>query len=140
MIPAAGEGKDLKKNYETSKIYLNLIEEPLIIEILNSFKNQIQTDVLILKKDFKPEFFNDKDIKVKKLSKKTDGQAESALQLIKGIDNNQPVLIHSADCVLDKSTFVSIEDADIVAYTKKNYRRAFSQEQNYGWVNLEKEK
>jgi len=141
LIPAAGEGSRFKeKNYETSKIYLNLIEEPLIIEILNSFKNQIQTNVLILKKDFKPAFFNDKDIKVKKLSRKTAGQAESALQLIKGIDNNQPVLIHSADCVLDKSTFVSIEDADIVVYTKKNYRRAFSQEQNYGWVNLEKEK
>ena len=41
---------------------------------------------------------------------------------------------------MDKSTFVSIEDADIVVYTKKNYRRAFSQEQNYGWVNIEKEK
>jgi len=141
LIPAAGEGKRFKeKNYKTSKIYLNLIEEPLLIEILNSFKNQLQTNVLILKKDFKPAFFNDKDIKVKKLSRKTAGQAESALQLIKGIDNNQPVLIHSADCVLDKSTFVSIEDADIVVYTKKNYRRAFSQEQNYGWVNLEKEK
>ena len=55
--------------------------------------------------------------------------------LIESIDNDNPILIHSADCILDRSTEINIEEFDIVVYTKNNYRRAYSQQLNYGWVN-----
>ena len=55
--------------------------------------------------------------------------------MIEKIENNEAILIHSADCILDKTTDVKIEDYDIVVYTKNNYRRAFEQELNYGWIN-----
>ena len=59
-------------------------------------------------------------------------------KLVKEVFNSKPILIHSADCILDKSTIIDIGDYDIVVYTKNNYRRAFSQELNYGWINSTK--
>ena len=49
-----------------------------------------------------------KEIEFKKIHQKTDGQADSALLLIESIDNDNPILIHSADCILDKSTEIKI--------------------------------
>ena len=138
VIPAAGEGSRFKeKNYKKPKIYLEVDKSPLIIKIFNSFENQLGTRMLILDNDFDNEIFLNKEIEFKKIHQKTDGQADSALLLIESIDNDNPILIHSADCILDKSTEINIEEFDIVVYTKNNYRRAFSQQLNYGWVNSE---
>ena len=53
LIPAAGEASRFKnKNYKKSKIYLDLNNSSIIVEILNCFKNQLQTKVLILRKRF----------------------------------------------------------------------------------------
>ncbi len=136
IIPAAGEASRFKnENYKDSKIYLDLNNSSIIVEILNCFKKQIQTKVLILEKDFNKEILSDEKFNIEKIPKATEGQAESALKLIENIQNNEAILIHSADCILDKNTDVKIKDYDIVVYTKNNYRRAFEQELNYGWIN-----
>ncbi len=136
LIPAAGESSRFKnKNYKESKIYLNIDKDPLIVEIINSFNNQIDTKILILEEDFNSKLLNQKELQIEKITNKTKGQAESALKLVELIDNNDPILIHSADCILEKSTEVKIDKYDIVVYTKKNYRRAFAQDLNYGWIN-----
>ena len=121
--------------YKESKIYLDLNNSSIIVEILNCFKNQLQTKVLILEKDFNKEILSDNKFDFERIPKTTEGQAASALKLIEKIENNEAILIHSADCILDKSTDVKIGDYDIVVYTKNNYRRAFEQELNYGWIN-----
>ena len=136
LIPAAGEGSRFKNmGYKESKIYLDLNNSSIIVEILNCFKNQLQTKVLILEKDFNKEILSDNKFDFERIRKTTEGQAASALKLIEKIENNEAILIHSADCILDKSTDVKIGDYDIVVYTKNNYRRAFEQELNYGWIN-----
>ena len=136
LIPAAGEGRRFKNmGYKEAKIYLDLNNSSIIVEILNCFKNQLQTKVLILEKDFNKEILSDNKFDFERIPKTTEGQAASALKLIEKIENNEAILIHSADCVLDKSTDVKIGDYDIVVYTKNNYRRSFEQELNYGWIN-----
>ena len=141
IIPAAGESKRFReKNYKQSKIYLKINKYSILENIINCFSNNKFQQILIQKKDFieKIKFTKDKDIV--KISNKTASQAESAFILINEIQNDYPVLIHSADCILDKNTKIDTEDCDIIVYTKENYRRAFFDYQNYGWVNSKNKK
>ena len=107
----------------------------MIQSIINSFKNQTSTKVLIQEKDFLEKEFNQEKESIIKISKITEGQAHSALKLIEEIDNKKPLLIHSSDCILDKNTKINIDSYDIVVFTKSQYRRAFENYENYGWVN-----
>ena len=108
----------------------------MIHNIISSFYQQIQTSILILEKDYKNVIDKNGVLQFLKIKKKTSGQAESASLLIESIENDSPVLIHSADCILDKNISVDIGSFDVVVYTKKNYRRGFKNKQNYGWVNV----
>ena len=136
LIPAAGESKRFRdENYKKSKIYLDINGLSMIQNIINSFKNQISTKVLIQEKDYLEKEFNQKKESIIKISKITEGQADSGIKLIENIDNNKPLLIHSSDCILDKNTKINIENSDIVIFTKRGYRRAFEKFENYGWVN-----
>ena len=56
------------------------------------------------------------------------------MKLVEKIDNDLPILIHSADCILEKDIELNIPDYDVGVITK-NYRRAFFKFENYGWVN-----
>ena len=136
LIPAAGESKRFRdEEYKKSKIYLDINGLSMIQSIINSFKNQTSTKVLIQEKDFLEKEFNQEKESIIKISKITEGQAHSALKLIEEIDNKKPLLIHSSDCILDKNTKINIESYDIVVFTKSQYRRAFENYENYGWVN-----
>ena len=139
LVPAAGEGSRFKeKNYNQSKIFLEVNGLPLIHQIFNSFSDQANSKILLLERDFNKNLFQNKKVDFNIIKEKTAGQAESAYKLVKEVFNSKPILIHSADCILDKSTIIDIGDYDIVVYTKNNYRRAFSQELNYGWINSTK--
>ena len=59
------------------------------------------------------------------ISEKTNDQAHSGMKLVEKIDNDLPILIHSADCILEKDIELNITDYDVGVITKKNYRRAF---------------
>ena len=136
LVPAAGESKRFRdEEYKKSKIYLDINGLSMIQSIINSFKNQTSTKVLIQEKDFLEKEFNQEKESIIKISKITEGQAHSALKLIEEIDNKKPLLIHSSDCILDKNTKINIESYDIVVFTKSQYRRAFENYENYGWVN-----
>lgn len=135
LIPAAGESSRFRKEgYKSSKIYLDLNGNSIINTIINSFENSLITNVLIQNKDFINNEINE-TANIKKVNLKTKSQAESAFILVDEINNNFPLLIHSSDCVLDKYTKVEFEEADVVVFTKNNYRRAFENKQQYGWVN-----
>ena len=69
------------------------------------------------------------------ISEKTKDQAHSGMKLVDEVENDFPILIHSADCILDKNIELDITDYDVGIITKKNYRRAFFKFDNYGWVN-----
>ena len=47
------------------------------------------------------------------------------MMLLEEINNNNPILIHSSDCILDKYSKIEIGDSDVIVFTKKNYRRGF---------------
>ena len=135
VIPAAGESKRFKeKNYKISKIYLDLNGDSIINTILNCFKNDIYRKILIRSKNLDDSTRKENKNLYHEIQGTTNGQAESTLKLIEKIDNSRPVLIHSADCILDKKTNMNIEDSDIVIFTKKNYRRSIGKENQYGWV------
>lgn len=136
IIPAAGESKRFKdKGYKSSKIYLDVDGSSIINTIINSFENSISTNILIQNKDFLDGEI-DKNLSLKRIKSKTKGQAESAMILLEEINNNNPILIHSSDCILDKYSKIEIGDSDVIVFTKKNYRRGFKNKQNYGWVNV----
>ena len=136
LVPAAGESKRFRdEEYKKSKIYLDINGLSMIQSIINSFKNQTSTKVLIQEKEILEKEFNQEKESIIKISKITEGQAHSALKLIEEIDNKKPLLIHSSDCILDKNTKINIESYDIVVFTKSQYRRAFENYENYGWVN-----
>ena len=135
LIPAAGASKRFKnEGYTSSKIYLDVDGSSIINTIIDSFENSLLTKVLIQNKDYIQSEFSNEIIDITKVDKKTSGQAESAHILIDEVNNDNPILIHSSDCVLDKETEIELEDSDIVVFTK-NYRRGFEKKNNYGWVN-----
>lgn len=141
LIPAAGKGERFKnEGYETPKINLKVNGKTIIQNIIECFNNQAETKVLLHEND-NLEFnsFIDKD-SIVEISERTGGQAESSLRLLKEIDNSLPILFHSADCILDKDLKIKMGMYDVIIYTKKNYRRAFSQSLNYGWVNKKNQK
>ena len=144
VIPAAGEGvRFVNENYLLPKIFLPLIQKPIILNILASFSNQISTKILLLnklKKESKQLFQNKKNVEIIEIENKTKDQAESAAKLINTIENTHPILVHSADCVLDKNLKLPKEIFDIVIFTKSNYRRGFFNYSHYGWVNSKKSK
>ena len=140
LIPAAGESRRFRnENYKKSKIYLDVNGLSMIQSIINSFKKEISIKILIQEKDFSQKEFNQKKEDIIKISKKTDGQADSALKLIEKVDNNNPLLIHSSDCILDKNIKIEIQNFDIIVFTKSGYRRAFEEYKNYGWINSKKD-
>ena len=143
LIPAGGEGARFKKeNYKTSKIFLPVGEKPLIKNIINSFKNQKSTKVLVTNNNFEDlkKINNLNNEEIIKISKKTKGQAHSAMKLVEKIENNYPILIHSADCILDKDVNLNLNNYDVGVVTKEKYRRALFKYKNYGWVNKRKDK
>ena len=136
LIPAAGESSRFKnEGYSTSKIYLDVDGFSILNTIIDSFNNPLLTKILIQNKDYIPNEFGDERIEINKIENKTRGQAESAYLLTDKVTNNNPLLIHSSDCILDKETKVELNDSDIVVFTKKNYRRGFEKKNNYGWIN-----
>jgi NDP-sugar pyrophosphorylase family protein len=139
IIPAAGSGKRFQdENYKIPKIVLPVRGEPLIKNILNSFHNQLSTKILVNKNDevVKKELLKKNNgYDVISLSEKTKDQSESAMRLIDEIDNDHPILIHSADVILDKSLRFNFNNYDVVVFTKECYRRASHGYKNYGWVN-----
>ena len=42
------------------------------------------------------------------ISEKTNDQAHSGMKLVEKIDNDLPILIHSADCILEKDIELNI--------------------------------
>ena len=140
LIPAAGKGERFKKQgYKKSKINLQVNSKTIMEHIISSFKNQNET-LILTHQDDKIEntpLINENNIITS--NERTKGQAESSYKILENIDNNKPILIHSADCILDKSLDIYIGEFDVVVYTKANYRRAFSQKLNYGWVNMKKD-
>ena len=137
LVPAAGKSKRFRdKGYVESKIKLTLNTDTVLKEIFNSFKNQTLTKCLILEEDF-DEKINFFDVDFIKIKDSTNGQAESASLLVKEIKNDLPILIHSADCILDKTINIEIDNFDIVIFTKENYRRANLFSKNYGWINVD---
>ena len=141
LIPAAGKGERFKnQGYETPKINLKINGKTIIQNIVESFSNQTETKILLHKDDnleFNKSIVNKNIINI---TQRTSGQAESSFKLINKINNNLPILIHSADCILDKDLKIEIGNYDVVIFTKKNYRRGFSQSLNYGWVNKKNQK
>jgi len=136
LIPAAGESKRFKdEGYKNSKIYLDVNGSSILNTIISSFNNQLLTKVLIQHKDYLPDEVSNEKIDIIKIENKTSGQAESVYLLTDKVANDNPVLIHSSDCVLDKETKIELGDSDIVVFTKKNYRRGFEKKNNYGWIN-----
>lgn len=136
LIPAAGESKRFKdEGYTNSKIYLDVDGSSILNTIIDSFNNQLLTKVLIQDKDYLPDEVSNEIIDIIKIKNKTSGQAESAYLLVDKVTNDNPVLIHSSDCVLDRETKIELGDSDIVVFTKKNYRRGFEKKNNYGWIN-----
>ena len=137
LIPAAGKGERFRnEGYVDSKINLRIGSKKIIENIVNMFSNQINMKILVHEDEqiVNSDFINEEDTVV--ISQRTRGQAESSKILIEHIDNSNPILFHSADCILDKKLKIEIGDNDVVVYTKENYRRAFSQPLNYGWVNI----
>ena len=136
LIPAAGESSRFKKeNYKESKIFLDIDGSTMLEKIVSTFENPKTTKILIQKKDYKKQFEGNKNIDVIQLETKTSGQAESGMKLVNTIENLDPVLIHSSDCILDKKTLIKIEKYDVIVFTKKNYRRGHFNFKHYGWVN-----
>ena len=140
LVPAGGAGKRFKKeNYNTEKIFLNVNGKPLISNIISSVENQASTSILIT--DNNQDSLNELDIVDSEdlitISEKTNGQAHSGMKLVNKLENDLPILIHSADCILEKDIQLNISDYDVGIITKKNYRRAFLKFENYGWVNNE---
>jgi len=139
LIPAAGESKRFKdEGYKTSKIYLDVDGSSILNTIIDSFNNQLLTKILIQNKDYLPEKISNQTNDIIRIENKTSGQAESAYLLSNNLTNDNPVLIHSSDCVLDKETIIELGDSDIIVFTKKNYRRGFENKNNYGWINPNK--
>ena len=62
------------------------------------------------------------------------------MKLVEKIENNYPILIHSADCILDKDVNLNLNNYDVAVVTKEKYRRALFKYKNYGWVNKRKDK
>jgi len=136
LIPAAGDSKRFKdEGYTTSKIYLDVDGQSIINTIIDSFEKPFLTKVLIQNKDYVSDEFEQRTTDIIKIEKKTKGQAESAYMLTDEVTNDYPLLIHSSDCILDRQTKIELGDADIVVFTKKNYRRGFEKKNNYGWIN-----
>lgn len=136
LIPAAGESKRFKdEGYTNSKIYLDVDGSSILNTIIDSFNNRLLTKVLIQDKDYLPDEVSNEIIDIIKIKNKTSGQAESAYLLVDKVTNDNPVLIHSSDCVLDRETKIELGDSDIVVFTKTNYRRGFEKKNSYGWIN-----
>lgn len=139
VIPAAGSGERFKnENYITPKILLPVNKKPLIVNIIKSFKNQLSTKILLKSNNDSVieelnNNFNNLDIIT--IEEKTENQSESALKLINQIENNNPILVHSADSILDKDVNLDLKNFDVGILTKQNYRKAFHSYKNYGWVN-----
>lgn len=140
LIPAAGKGERFKKKgYKKSKINLELNNKTIIEHIISSFQNQNKTLILTHKDDKIESTPLISENNIITIHERTKGQAESSYIILENIDDKKPVLIHSADCILDKSLDIDLGEFDVVVYTKANYRRAFSQKLNYGWVNMKNE-
>ncbi len=140
VIPAAGMGSRFSdKGYTTPKIFLNVNGNKMIKTILNKFKNQSTTSVLGNKYviDKLNEVFADSsNVRLSSVDSVTKGQSDSANLLIKEIENDLPIFIQSADCILsdiDLNKIMSL-DPDLVVLTKQNYRRAIKNPESYGWV------
>ena len=138
LIPAGGEGKRFKEeNYKTEKIFLDVGGKPLISNIISSFKNQESTSILITKNNQDSlktlNLINSEEIMT--ISEKTNDQAHSGMKLVEKIDNDLPILIHSADCILEKDIELNITDYDVGVITKKTTEERFFKFENYGWVN-----
>lgn len=134
-IPAAGESKRFKdENYSNSKIFLSLEKGSILENIVNSFSKQNSLNILIQSKDENLKKQEKINAEFTYVNRKTNGQAESALKLIEKIDNELPILVHSADCILDKNLNMNMGNADVVVFTKKNYRRSQLEKLQYGWV------
>ena len=140
VLPVAGKGgRFVDAGYEVPKIFLDVNGYSLVQQVLKKFENQISTKLLTSSTNFEDlnkNFIKTKNIEIYSTKTQTRGQAESALELIKKIDNNKPIFVQSGDAVLQNVNIANVmqKNPDMVVLTKKNYRRAFQNPENYGWV------
>ena len=140
VIPAAGLGSRFSdKGYTTPKIFLNINGKKMIEIILNKFKNQTTTYILGNRHvigELNEVFAESSNIRLSSVDSVTKGQSDSANLLIEEIENDLPIFIQSADCILGDIELDSVMslDPDLVVLTKQNYRRAITNPENYGWV------
>ena len=140
VLPIAGEGKRFSdKGYKTPKIFLEIQEKIMIELIFNRFKNQAMTLFLTNNSIYKKvlELFGKlNNSHVFSTENQTRGQADSALKLINKIENELPIFVQSGDCILGDIDMDNVRslNPDMVVFTKKNYRRAFTNPHNFGWV------
>lgn len=145
VMPVAGNGKRfIDAGYKVPKIFLNVDGSSVIQNIVQKFENQVSTKLLTNNKNFynlKNSLKNNKKIEIYSAKTQTKGQAESALHLIKKINNSKNIFIQSGDAILQSVDVRNLmkNNPDMVVLTKKNYRRAFKSPENYGWV-LSKDK
>lgn len=140
VIPAAGIGSRFsEKGYTTPKIFLKVNDNKMIKTTINRFKNQSTTSVLgnnyVISK-LNEIFSNNPNVRLSSVDYVTRGQSDSANLLIEEIENDLPIFIQSADCILgeiDLDNAMSL-DPDLVVLTKQNYRRAIINPENYGWI------
>ena len=140
VLPIAGKGQRFKdEGYVTPKVLLDLNNKPMIEQILNKFSNYSAAYILSsqeIESEIIEIFKKNKKINVSSTPAITKGQAESALILIEKINNEHPIFVQSGDSILGHTDLQNLlsSEIDMAVFTKKNYRRAFTNANNFGWV------
>ena len=146
LIPAAGLGsRFLADGYTAPKPLIQVSGKPMLLQALRDLPITERTRVVV--RADQPQHANildtlksfDSSIDIVTLDNLTEGQAQTCLKALHGIDLNKPLTIGACDngIIYDATAFQSLMDdetIDVVVWGVRGHPEAITQPKMFGWI------
>ena len=146
LIPAAGLGsRFLADGYTAPKPLIQVSGKPMLLQALRDLPIAERTRVVV--RADQPQHANildtlksfDSSIDIVTLDSLTEGQAQTCLKALHGIDLNKPLTIGACDngIIYDATAFQSLMDdetIDVVVWGVRGHPEAITQPKMFGWI------
>ena len=146
LIPAAGLGsRFLADGYTAPKPLIQVSGKPMLLQALRDLPIAERTRVVV--RADQPQHANilatlksfDSSIDIVTLDNLTEGQAQTCLKALHGIDLNKPLTIGACDngIIYDATAFQSLMDdetIDVVVWGVRGHPEAITQPKMFGWI------
>jgi NDP-sugar pyrophosphorylase family protein len=149
ILPMAGAGsRFLSKGYELPKPLLPINAKPMVCSAIDSLPRAKYLHLAVLEEHEK--LFSVKssilpyldknldDVRVKKLSKLTQGQASTCMSLVENIPPSESIVIGACDngMIWNEQNFQELieKDIDVIVWAFKGHNHAIENPEQYGWI------